>query len=172
MRVLIRSKHVWIHLILFVGFCLFASFVAVEKVLTLTNCFVLVAATVCAFRYFVLAVRAIRRRQSVQAQYVAIGIAEASSASAGWRIWSLVWLYGGQIPAFVQNDIVAAFQFAIAIGLTYHISVPREDGSWTRWRLAVVAGVVVGTLVLAGALVWLDPDTTWIVKTIVPLIPR
>lgn len=172
MRLLLRSRHPWLITALFAGFWVAASIVPVEAVLLLTNSFVLFAAAGAAIRYLPIAWRVLRIRGSAAAQHVALGIVLASGFSAVWRIWSIMWLQGGKDGAFVNNDLVAFFQFAIAIGLCYHISVPNRDGRMPYWRVAFISGIVVASLALAGALIWTDPDTTWVVQAIIPWLPR
>lgn len=172
MTTIIRSQYIWINLALLAGFCLFASLTPVEHVLVLTNSFVLCAAAGAAIRYLPLAIQTIRGEHSAAAQHVAIGIVMASGFSAVWRLWSLIWLQGGRVDGMVQNDIVAALQFGLAIGLLFHVSVPRQDGRYPYWRLFFIGGIITASLVLSAAIIWLNIDTSPLVALVLPYIPR
>jgi hypothetical protein len=174
MRLLTHSRHAWFALGLSAAFWTAASIAPNPVVLLFTNSFVLVVAVFVAVAYFPVFWDALRKSRtspdSARILYLALGIVYSWAFSALWRIWSILWLKGGQNPADISNDLVAFLQ--AGLGGLYHLASPSAFGGRLRGRVLGFVGVAVATIALALVLTYGGLDTTSFMSAIRPYVPR
>lgn len=178
MRRAVRSFHVWICISLLAIFCLTASVLDNRIILLLTNSLLLAISTAVGIAYTPVAWFAVRHDERPQIQHIAIGISLGWTFSALWRLWSLFWLMTGAGPEYaylIQNDLVGAFQAAIALGAFYHLTSPGALGHnrpRARW---IAIGLVIGAAVgIAMILAYYTPNegAKALADAIKPYVPR
>jgi hypothetical protein len=176
MRLLAHSRHAWVALGLGAAFWTAASIAPTQSVLLFTNSFVLVVASFVAVAYFPVFWSALRKSRtspdSARILYLALGIVYSWAFSALWRIWSILWLKGGQNPADINNDLVAFLQAGIGLGGLYHLASPNAFGGRPWGRVLGFVGVAVATIVLALVLTYGELDTAALMTAIRPYVPR
>jgi len=145
-------------------------------VLLFTNSFVLVVAVTVSISYFPVFWDSLRNSQtspeSARILYLALGIVYSWAFSATWRVWSILWLKGGQNPLDVNNDLVAFLQAGIGLGGVYHLASPAAFGGRSRGRLLGFVVVAVATTSLALFLIYGNLDTTALMTALRPYVPR
>jgi hypothetical protein len=176
MRLLASSRHAWFALGLGAAFWTAASIAPNPVVLLFTNSFVLVVAVFVAVAYFPVFWGALRKSRtspdSARILYLALGIVYSWAFSALWRVWSILWLKGGQNPADINNDLVAFLQAGIGLGGLYHLASPSAFGGRPRGRVLGFVGVAVATIALALVLTYGGLDTTAFMSALRPWVPR
>lgn len=112
--------------------------------------------------------------------YIVLGIWLSWTTMAVWRVISLLWILSGTPPALVQNDVIALILFMSASAGGLHLAaknvaastLPNGEIVIPRWqwvKLGIVCGCGVG---LGLAVVFVNPDLTWIAERLIPWIPR
>jgi len=176
MRLLVRSHHAWIAVGFGAVFWAAAAITPNPVVLLFTNSFVLVVAVFVAVAYFPVFWDSLRKSRtspdSAKIVYLALGIVYSWSFSAAWRVWSILWLKGGQNPLDVNNDLVAFMQAGIGLGGLYHLSSPSAFGGRPWGKAAGFIGVAFATIFLALALTYGGINTTALMSALRPYIPR
>lgn len=169
--------HIGIAFTLATIFWISVFYIPNQLVLLITNNLLLAGSTAVGITYIPVAWHAITSDESTRVQRIALGIAYSWFFGALWRIWSLLWITGGQDPVMVNNDLIAFFQAGMFLGAVYHLISPGAIGGdrgesmpSLKWiALGVVCGVAV---TIATLLATLNPDTRAIVEAIKPYIPR
>jgi hypothetical protein len=169
---LARSRHVWVGLGLGVAFWTAAAIAPGPAVLLFTNSFVLVVAVFVAVAYWPVFWDALRKPESAKIVYLALGIVYSWSFSAAWRVWSILWLKGGQNPADINSSLVAFLQAGIGLGGVYHLASPSAFGGRPSGRVLGFVGVAVATISLALFLTYGGLDTTAFMTALRPYVPR
>lgn len=179
MRVLIRSCHLWIGVLLFTTFWITASFIPNDIVLLLTNTLYLTTSFFVAVAYIPPAIQSIRKQQASSIQHLCLGIVFSWAAASAYRAWTILGRMGGQDPLLVNNDVTAFLQSAIVYGGIYHLTSPgaaynlglrRFGPKGSRW--VAVGSIVVISVLLAWVFYYLSPDLGDFAKMIAPYLPR